>query len=246
MARMPKCDECRYGWEGMCTLLGRPHDFSCWKPMTDAQRMERAIRPHQKLVGDISTGYSFVNPLEATKNRKEYNKMYKPKTNKQKALEKIKKVIFNDPYTIVLWSNGTKTIVKAEDEAYDPEKGLAMAISKYFFNNQGYYYDVFKKWLPEEEIPTFCNSAINIRNKFINDLQDISKNLKKQLGLTPVIVGSKEAITEPVMLTSEELAEIKHLTKETIQKRCREGKYPGAKKVGNKWMIPWTEEVMTK
>jgi hypothetical protein len=77
--------------------------------------------------------------------------MYKSKSNRQKALERIKKVIFNDPYTIVIWSDTTNTIVKAENEPFDPEKGLAMAISKYFFENQRYYYDVFKKWLPKKK-----------------------------------------------------------------------------------------------
>ena len=39
--------------------------------------------------------------------------------------ELIKRVIFNEPYTIVLWANGEKTIVKAQDgEPYDKEKGL--------------------------------------------------------------------------------------------------------------------------
>ena len=43
----------------------------------------------------------------------------------------IKKVIFNDPATIVIWDDGTKTVVKCcEDDEFDPEKGLAMAISK--------------------------------------------------------------------------------------------------------------------
>lgn len=60
----------------------------------------------------------------------------------------IKKVIFNNPYTIVLWADGTKTIVKAQDgDNFDPEKGLAMAIAKKAFGNSGNYYDEFKKWL---------------------------------------------------------------------------------------------------
>lgn len=43
----------------------------------------------------------------------------------------IKKVIFNDPATIVYWEDGTKTVVKAMDgETFDKEKGLAMTISK--------------------------------------------------------------------------------------------------------------------
>ena len=39
-------------------------------------------------------------------------------------------VIFNDPATIVFWSDGTKTVVKAHNEPFNPEKGLAMAIVK--------------------------------------------------------------------------------------------------------------------
>lgn len=62
----------------------------------------------------------------------------------------ISKVIFNDPATIVIWCDGSKTVVKCENEEYDPEKGLAMAIAKRFFGNTGSYYDVFRKWLPEE------------------------------------------------------------------------------------------------
>lgn len=62
----------------------------------------------------------------------------------------IKKVIFNDPATIVIWFDGTKTIVKAgEGETFDPEKGLAMAISKKMLGNKGNYYEEFKKWLPK-------------------------------------------------------------------------------------------------
>ena len=66
------------------------------------------------------------------------------------SLPSIEKVIFNDPATIVMWSDGTKTVVKAEGEAFDKEKGLAMAISKKALGNQGNYYEEFKKWIPEE------------------------------------------------------------------------------------------------
>ena len=69
----------------------------------------------------------------------------------QKAMSKIKNVIFNDPATIVFWSDSTKTVVKCgKDDIFDPEKGLAMAISKYFFDNAGYFNDVFKKWIPRK------------------------------------------------------------------------------------------------
>lgn len=48
----------------------------------------------------------------------------------------IKNVIFHDPATTVFWGDGTKTVVKALDEPYDPEKGMAMAVSKKFFGSQ--------------------------------------------------------------------------------------------------------------
>ena len=61
----------------------------------------------------------------------------------------IKRVLFNEPATIVWWEDGTKTVVKAEGEAYDKEKGLAMAIAKKHFGNTGSYWNVFKKWIEE-------------------------------------------------------------------------------------------------
>ena len=62
----------------------------------------------------------------------------------------IKKVIFSDPCTIVIWNDGTKTIVRCTDEKFDKEKGLAMCIAKKSLGNKGKYYDVFKKWIEEE------------------------------------------------------------------------------------------------
>ena len=63
----------------------------------------------------------------------------------------IKDAIFNPPATIVFWSDNTKTVVRAQgDETYDPEKGLAMAISKKMLGNKYDYYHTFlhhlKKW----------------------------------------------------------------------------------------------------
>ena len=86
----------------------------------------------------------------------------------------IKKVIFNDPCTIILWSDKTKTIVKCgENEKYDPEKGMAMAISKKFLGNKGNYYETFKKWLPEEEKPIeFDVSSKNV----VTNLKETMRN----------------------------------------------------------------------
>lgn len=60
----------------------------------------------------------------------------------------IENVIFNSPATIVFWSDNTKTVVKAVDEPYDPEKGIAMAIAKKMMGDNKYeYYRIFLHWL---------------------------------------------------------------------------------------------------
>lgn len=43
-----------------------------------------------------------------------------------------------------------KTVVKAQEENFDPEKGLAMAITKKALGNNGRYYETIKKWIKEE------------------------------------------------------------------------------------------------
>lgn len=61
----------------------------------------------------------------------------------------IKDVIFSDRVTIILWKDGTKTMVRAgKREHYDPEKGFAMAVCKKMFGNKGNYYEVFKEYVP--------------------------------------------------------------------------------------------------
>lgn len=74
-----------------------------------------------------------------------------------KTVPVIKNVIFNPPATIVLWADGTKTIVKAKNgDIYDPEKGLAMAISKKTLGNCGNYYNIFARWI--SAAPSYCSN----------------------------------------------------------------------------------------
>lgn len=150
------------------------------------------------------------------------NNMFGTKNAERKIDMKIKKVIFNEPATVVLWEDGTKTIVKAGDgDIYDPEKGLAMAIAKKALGNQGNYYEVFKKWLPEEEYDEYEDQVEQMKDY----IDELDKELHKKY--------------PTVMLTPEELAKKLGCTKATIQKHCREGLHPGAVKVGGKWKIPY-------
>lgn len=63
----------------------------------------------------------------------------------------VKKIIFNDPATIILWADGTKTVVKcSEGDEYDPEKGLAFCYMKKIFGNN--YYKNIRNQIKEYDI----------------------------------------------------------------------------------------------
>ena len=64
----------------------------------------------------------------------------------------IKKVIFNNPATIVYWEDGTKTVVKCgKDDTYSEEAGLALCFMKKALGNKGNYNNTFKKYMKENK-----------------------------------------------------------------------------------------------
>ena len=92
----------------------------------------------------------------------------------------IRNVIFNDPATIVIWDDGTKTVVKCANEAFDPEKGLAMAIAKKVFGNEGNYYNLFRKFLPEKkEEPAPDPEAERFATNYERAIKNLSNSLRK-------------------------------------------------------------------
>lgn len=127
------------------------------------------------------TGYGYIVVFDGFCNEKSYDGSFyiapsclKPLTYKEATIEpatityeptyhidetviavnplEIKNVYFNDPVTVVMWNDGTKTIVRcSENDFYDPEKGLAMAIVKKAYGNDNKFHKIFKKWLPDED-----------------------------------------------------------------------------------------------
>ena len=96
----------------------------------------------------------------------------------------IKNVIFNDPATIVFWADGTKTVVKCQDDdIFDPEKGLVMATTKKALGNKGNYYNELKKWLPKDEEETLEYTLnTSVTSTSINDMgQSIVDAVNKML-----------------------------------------------------------------
>lgn len=122
----------------------------------------------------------------------------------------IKKVIFNEPATIVFWGDGTKTVVKcSKDDEFDPEKGLAMDIAKKFFGNENGYSKNIKKWTDtykdEDEDEDAAATSINtgasgVGNSFADAmttvLNDIFKNMFEVHSPSKTIMGDMNKNTE--------------------------------------------------
>ena len=94
---------------------------------------------------------------------------------------KIKKVIFNDPATIVIWADGSKTVVKCQEgDIFDKEKGLAVAISKRALGDKGRYCEEFKKWIPEIEKEVAIINSEELVGPY-SDAMKAMKNLEETL-----------------------------------------------------------------
>lgn len=108
----------------------------------EAEEREKDLREFTKMLDEM--GEIIVSPGQRLVGDK-------TKTIYTHNIPEIHKVIFNGPATIVLWSDDTKTVVKCGDhDIFDQEKGLAIAIVKKAMGNRGNYYEIFKKWLPED------------------------------------------------------------------------------------------------
>lgn len=76
----------------------------------------------------------------------------------------ISRVIFNEPATIILWSDGTKTVAKTHgDDAFDPEKGFAVACAKKLLGRGNTFRMEFAKWTPVDEEPNIDGFKVGDR-----------------------------------------------------------------------------------
>ena len=107
-------------------------------------------KPRPQYVVNLNTCYPSIDIRGLIKAANTIKKGFENMFGTLRNIE-IVKVIFNEPATIIIWDDGTKTIVKAQKgEVFDKEKGLAMAVVKKAFGNNGNYYNEFKKWIPED------------------------------------------------------------------------------------------------
>lgn len=131
-----------------------PHKHREETVITSGQRNGKAMRTLlEKMVDESSQfdaalySFDFLNKLTGG-------------NDEMKKID-VKKIIFSGPKTIVLWSDGTKTIVSmSKDEAkFDPEAAFCAAYTKKMFGTNSKIKRVIeqksniKKWKEENEVP---------------------------------------------------------------------------------------------
>ena len=175
------------------------------------------------------------------KDSMEYNEMYIKKEDKKMDIklyecgmftggvitnpqDLIKNVVFSGPCTIVQWSDGDKTIVRCENEDFDHEKGLAMAIVKKLFGTnetKSNYNNIFKKWCPED-----IGDEIFVNTPF----SDLKKFLKRNTNTTKTHYYSVKTYSLKF-----------GIGESRVRRMCREGVL-NAKKQGGAWIISIEED----
>ena len=121
----------------------------------------------------------------------------------------IKNVIFNDPATIVFWTDNTKTVVKCQEgEKFDPEKGIAMAYFKKMHGNKGAYFNDIKKWTDKYSENSSSKAAsewhTTFAEGFINSISNTIDSLPCQKSNVEFLKKIRDAIDEVAKLNEEE------------------------------------------
>lgn len=89
-----------------------------------------------------------------------YGGLFKCQMSKKRTIVKdywITKIINNEPYTIVLWSDGTKTSAKCgKDDKYDVEKGLLLCVLKKIVGGDNVA-KLLQDWITEQNTITLTD-----------------------------------------------------------------------------------------
>ena len=71
-----------------------------------------------------------------------------------------KQVIFNPPATIVYWEDGTKTVVKADNDVFSEEFGYAMACMRKIYGSRAEFKAQFKNAVRPQQFPQKVKKSI--------------------------------------------------------------------------------------
>ena len=124
--------------------------------------------------------------MEACLEKEAKEKELREKQAKNKRLRgMVKKVILNDPYTIIVWNDGTKTVTKCHKlDTYDPEKGILACMAKKLYENKNLFKEVIQEYVDFDFEKDTCDLAAHVRQAYnieIRKLKNDNKCLENRL-----------------------------------------------------------------
>lgn len=104
-------------------------------------------------------------------------------------IPQIKDIIFNPPATVVLWEDGTKTVVKcSENDKFDRYAGFSAAVMKKLFGSTMYAADIMESYdRSSKKAPAFYGKAAD---SVCENIKGIADTLKKYPDLHKHFVDS--------------------------------------------------------
>ena len=110
------------------------------RPKRKVHRLLKQKPEYKNLLDDILIDdiiivdvYKFFEDTPAKHRKPDKEKAVNKHYTNPKLSDLIHRVIYVNPKTIVLWNDGTKTVVCAKGEKFDKEKGLLMAYYRRFY-----------------------------------------------------------------------------------------------------------------
>ena len=101
-----------------------------------------------------------------------YNELQSILTQSLKQINScIKEVIYNDPVTVINWTDGVKTVVRCQEgDTYDEKVGFLLCVTKRAFGNTGYFNTLMKEFVPGYGVRplTICEEPKKNVEKTIN------------------------------------------------------------------------------
>ena len=150
------------------------------------------------------------------------------KSTKSNDILKPERVIYNDPATIIIWNDKTKTVVKAHDgDQYDPVVGFLLCVMKKFYGNKSKFNEIL------HEFDVFGQRKVEVMKKFYGNEPKVEV-MKKFYGNEPKVEGQSVKFIEvdPIKVSSDRLnplndipepepKKVYHRTKRAIEAESR-------------------------
>lgn len=150
------------------------------------------VDPREVSVNSVEELFYFIEQLLHKYGIAHYSYcLGKSETEPARRMPEPVKFKFSGPCTIVFFDDGDKVIVrKTDDDDYDPEKAIAMALAKKAYGGKGKYYDHIKDGLHAYE--TYAVDELLKKGNILDAIREVTDRLNDIFGVNSNATANKE------------------------------------------------------